>query len=171
MKDREGARRAREVRAGTKLAIAVALIVAFVVVAVGIDRLQKANGTPVSATEGVTAAQMVQTVTTGESALTIAEDGLPEGFESELFPAEGFTEMQHSTDGRVVGLTCSGSAKTAFQRCCEWLEIRGWTRIESGQAQRATFIKSDGTYTWCCVDCTAVGRSTSVVVILQKGSE
>lgn len=117
----------------------------------------------------VTAAEMVQAASRGSGMLGSSEAGVPADFESSVFSTEGFGQLQHTPDGRIVGMVCSGAPDDAMELCKKRLQENGWTYIESGQGNRASFLKEEGAYTWAYVDCTAVGDDTSVVVVLDRG--
>lgn len=163
----DAAKRNRRTQAGPAIR-GVVIVIVLVALAVGIDRFQKVQDIQMSGSS-VTATEMVRSIASGEDAARcMAASGVPDGFEEELFSIQGFQEVQQSSDGGVVGMVSAESPSETLDRCRSSMEGRGWTYMESGQGNRGTFVKGQGQYGWCCIDCTAVGDSTSVVVLLER---
>lgn len=148
-----------------------AIVAAVVAVIAGSDGIAVAVSGGRSAADSVTAAQMMKAVNEGSGIVGASEEGVPADFESLVFSTEGFGQLQHAPDGRIVGLVREGSPETVMGLCSERMQANGWTFIESGQSTRASFLKGEGAYRWAYVDCTAVGGDTSVVVVLDRGGE
>lgn len=153
----------KETVRGTLIAVAIVAALA------GSDGIADAVAGDQGDTGTVTAAQMVQAASRGSGVFGSSEAGVPADFESSVFSTEGFGQLQHTPDGRIVGMVCSGAPEDTMELCKGRLQENGWTYIESGQGNRTSFLKQEGSYTWAYVDCTAVGDDTSVVVVLDRG--
>lgn len=158
-------KRVRSRHAWRGLAI-TGVLVAVVAVSGPLERGASGAGTA-SATDG--AMRMVQAVWEGDGTVGTGEPGLPQGFADEVLPTEGFSEVRHTPDGRIVGMTSSEDPVQTFERCAGLLQERGWLCIDSRQQGRASFLKGDGAWRWAYLDCTAAGDATAVVIVVEKG--
>lgn len=149
----------------------VAIVVTVIAVLAGSDGIADAVSGGRAGAGSVTATQMVRAAGEGSGIIGTSEEGVPADFESLVFSTRGFKQLQHSPDGRIVGLVRGGSPETVMGQCSERMQANGWTYIESGQGTRASFLKGEGAYRWAYVDCTAVGGDTSVVIVLDRGGE
>ncbi|MGI6590651.1 MAG: hypothetical protein ACOX1O_03395 [Eggerthellaceae bacterium] len=146
------------------------LIVALAIGCIALSgRFVPASSTENSASSSVSAAEMLQAAITGEGISLGRTDQLPDGFEQELFSAEGFSEVRVDDAGQIVGLMGTGTAEDVFDECRSQMERNGWTYVDSGQATRATFLKSSGSYRWSCLDCTQVGSQVAIVAVISQG--
>lgn len=89
---------------------------------------------------------------------------LPAAFAEEVFSLEAFYDVRVSPGGSVVGLLSYKALEEVFRLCEAELVGHGWTKVESGQAASASFVKSQGEYTWLLVSCIEVSGTTSVIV-------
>ena len=93
-----------------------------------------------------------------------ADATLPDGFVEELFGVEGLEGARVSDGGDVVGFLSHDGAEEAFAALKGRLEENGWTFVESGIANAASFAKPGGAYQACFLSCTEVAGATAVVV-------
>lgn len=89
---------------------------------------------------------------------------LPEGFDDEI-ALSGDSNLAVSSDGRTIGFTMDVSVSDAMDSIRTSLEEKGWTYVPSNHDSVATFVKEEGLYRWLAVTCTAVGDSSSVVLV------
>lgn len=130
--------------------------------------LLAAGGTASSCLPGPVAGEVVGAVRDGEpepaSQTPAADATLPDGFVEELFSVEGFEDVRVSEGGDVVGFLSHDAAGEAFDALKGRLEENGWTFVESGIANAASFAKPGGAYQACFLSCTEVAGTTAVVV-------
>lgn len=93
-----------------------------------------------------------------------ADATLPDSFAEELFGVEGLEDARVSDGGDVVAFLSRGSAEEAFAVLKRRLEENGWTFVESGITNAASFAKPGGAYQTCFLSCTEVAGITAVVV-------
>ncbi len=139
------------------------------VVAVAGSFLLLAAGSAVSgclpgpvASEVASAAQGAEGASSSQD--STAGGALPDGFVEELFDVEGFEDVRVSDGEDVVGFLSHDAAEKAFRDVRGRLEASGWTFVESGLANAASFAKSGGAYQACFLSCTEVAGMTAVVV-------
>ena len=92
------------------------------------------------------------------------EGALPVGLVDELFGVEGFEDVRVSEGGDVVGFLSHDAADETFAALKGRLEENGWTFVESGIENAASFAKPGGAYQACFLSCTEVAGMTAVVV-------
>lgn len=74
---------------------------------------------------------------------------------------EGCRDVRAS--GNVVGYIVDEDASIAWGRIEEMMEERSWEERPMAGILGATFIKSEGEFTWAIVTCNQVGAATSIV--------
>ena len=92
---------------------------------------------------------------------------LPQGFQAEVFPVDGFYGIHVSQEGGVIGLF-SRQAKGELMNYCEKEVLsRGWVKVESGYAGCVSFVKGRGSFTWLFLSFFEVKGEASVLVSIQ----
>jgi hypothetical protein len=151
-----------------RLVGALLAIAAAVACALAIDRVTTGDARAETPEISVHAAQMVQAASNDGEVEGPFEHGVPAGFQEELFSVDGFEEQRCTVDGTVAGMSADASPSETSKRLKREMVERGWTAFDSGDVVRMTFVKDTGAFAWACIDCTAVGDRTSVVVVLQR---
>jgi len=91
---------------------------------------------------------------------------LPNDFGKELFALDAFFDVRVSEEGGVIGLLSHGSLEEVTTFCEAELIEHGWTKVESGYAACASFVKTQGSYTWLFMSCIEVCGDTSILISL-----
>ncbi|MCL2889347.1 MAG: hypothetical protein FWE65_02865 [Eggerthellaceae bacterium] len=91
-------------------------------------------------------------------------DRLPEGFTQEIFSLTSFHDIRLSKAGGVVGLLSDEPLERVFSFCELELLRRGWIKVDSGHEACASFIKTQGRYSWLYLSCAEIGNGTSVLI-------
>lgn len=158
--------------AGLRLLRAIAIVLAIVVAAPGVEAMFKVMG----------ARQAAQSAEAGLHAAALADSGdafaaldrieavaspsapdLPEAFSSEVGILPGAQDVRAYEGGAIVGYTVSDAADQALARLVSHMEARGWTSVPLGDTCGATFVKQGGSCTWVLATCTQMDKVTSVV--------
>ena len=87
-----------------------------------------------------------------------------ETFEKELFSVAGERGVRSANGGTTVGFMREGGAPDALESVASLLVEAGWTRVPSGSATCASFVKEGGDLRWAVVICVGFESETSVVV-------
>lgn len=88
----------------------------------------------------------------------------PFGFEEEVLNLADCSDLYVSESGKVVSFISTINAEEQFNICSEKLCARGWTRVESGHATAASFVKTKGIFNWVFLECIPVGNESSVLI-------
>lgn len=95
-------------------------------------------------------------------------DAVPVSFQQETFSFEALDCVRCSVNSGVTSFLMQGSSGDAFASVSEWLKASGWSCIESGQENMASFVKKDGRYRWLFVSCVATGSQVTVVLQCEE---
>lgn len=95
------------------------------------------------------------------------EKAVPVGFEEEVCPVTGYSDVRTSENGSVVGLVATGNAIECMDNVMDEMLRRGWVVAATNtNAAGTTFVKSDGCFHWAFVNATDVSGSASIAVVL-----
>ncbi len=129
-----------------------------------------ATGTDASAAASTAALEdsenMMAFVLGNEAVLT--NDGVPEAFKEECFGPNEWGDVYCSQEERVIGIVSEDATSELFDRCSERLVTRGWTRVNAGADNCASFLKEEGELRWLFMQTFDAGGS-SLAVISYKG--
>ena len=109
---------------------------------------------------------MMAFVLGNEAVLT--NDGVPEAFKEECFGPNEWGDVYCSQEERVIGIVSEDATSELFARCSERLVTRGWTRVNAGADNCASFLKEEGELRWLFMQTFDAGGS-SLAVISYKG--
>lgn len=90
----------------------------------------------------------------------------PDSFDSELVDLSG-KEAWASAEGNVLGFWYPAAPAKAMEGVSEELVGKGWTKVDSGAACIASFVKDQGVYRWCYVICQGEGELSFVSIALR----
>lgn len=93
---------------------------------------------------------------------------VPASFADEVFDPSWLGEARSASDGTVLGFVTTRSADEVSARCAGDMSAKGWTRVQSGRVDSASFVKETGRYRWAYLDCLTVDDATSVTVIVKE---
>lgn len=156
-----------------RLLKAIAIVVAIVVAAPGVDAVARYAATPQRASAAVggidagfllesgdasTALDRIEGLSSGEAA------DVPRAFSEEVGFLPDARDVRASIDGAVVGYVVDSGADDALRRLIGHMQLRGWTEVPLGEVEGATFVKREGSCRWALATCTQVGAATNVVV-------
>ena len=158
-----------------RLLKAVAVVLAIMVMAPGVDTVARVVAAPQKAAAagadevGVNAARLLDAADAFgsleriEEAAEAAQTDAPEVFSREVGLAAGAYDIRVSPTGDVIGYMVEDDCEAVLQRERARMESLGWNAVPLGGEQGLTFVKPSGDCTWVLVTCTQVGTSTSVV--------
>lgn len=88
----------------------------------------------------------------------------PLWFEDDFFDLADATRCYAGESEDVWGFVFAGSSSGRFAELRRQMEQRGWSCIDSGLSNCATFVRGEGDYRWALVSCSSVGEETTAVV-------
>lgn len=157
-----------------RLALALAIVVAIVVVGPVSNAVFAVAGTASGATPANAALRASDLIAGGDvdKALSNIEqaaepgatsaDSVPDEYAEEIGFMAGARDVRAS--GSVVGFVVDGACDDAYEKLCAHMELKGWAAVPISAMTGATFVKESGRYTWALATCTQVGNATSVVL-------
>lgn len=99
-----------------------------------------------------------------ESKLDAMSASAPEDFREEIGVPPNAHDLRVSGDGSVVGYALDGEASAASQLIESNMKTKGWSMVELGGIEGATYLKETGRFRWALVTATQIGDTTSIVV-------
>lgn len=88
----------------------------------------------------------------------------PSWFEEEFFDLGDAMRCYASESKGVWGFVFAGSSGGCFAELRYQMEERGWSCVDSGLANCATFVREEGDYRWALLSCSSVGEETTAVL-------
>lgn len=92
------------------------------------------------------------------------ETGRPLWFERDFFELDDALRCYASSSEGVWGFVFEGSSSGRFAGLRHQMEQRGWSCVDSGLSNCATFVREEGDYRWALLSCSSVGEDTTAVL-------
>lgn len=100
----------------------------------------------------------------GDSLNESGAESLSAQFEDEVFDLGTYHDIFTSADKSVVGFSSFQDKTMLFSECTEKLREHGWMKVESGYEVAASFVKTEGRFTWLYLSCSQSGKKASGVI-------
>ena len=152
---------------------ALALVMAVLLMVPGVEALLKVAWPPskaVAVAEGIDSQALLRVGDPFEAldrldGVADAGNGdVPAELSEEVGLLPGARDVRVDATGAVLGYVVPGESSAVERLLCDRMKSFGWSAVSLGGVEGATYLKSQGTFTWALVTCTQVDDTTSVVV-------